>query len=171
MKVLLFLLTLSLGNVFKQWKREGGDLGKMLVDYIKKEPPYSDDYIMGLYLIDLISQIDSTERNTTYNALYSNLTGECLFSDRFPDKLKLLSIRCYLDTQKPEKAEGVLKKLGDGKAGCMSEYFIAKYYIEHGKQDKGKKYLEECIKNCRGVVAIWSRDLLFSEKSSIYRGR
>lgn len=161
MKILLFFLIFNIVNVFKTWENNGGDLRELITDYVKSTPPQSEDYVVGTFIIDMLSNVDSSEVENVYKALYKNFVGECYFTSDLPEEIGFLAVKCYINRGYAGEAERLIKKIHNDNLKCMSSYFLGKYYYEHNKKDVGKDYLQECIIKCKGVVAIWSRNTLF----------
>ncbi len=161
MILLLLIFTLNPGNVFQKWHNGGRDLRGMVEEYLKSNPPYEEDYVKGLLALDILSEIDSAGKRRISEALYEIFMGNCTFSEDFPDELKLLSLECYLDKHMPEEACAVMKSIKNKTFRCMARYFVGRYYMLSDNPEKGRGYLKDNVLDCKGVVPIWSRDVLF----------
>jgi len=161
LRLFLLIFVLNLGNVFEEWHQKGGDLGGMIEGYLKNSPPYKEDYVKGLLSLDILSEVDSANKERISNSLYENVMGNCTFSRDFPDELKLFSIECYLDNHMPDIADTIMKSISNVSFRCMARYFIGKYYMSFNNPVRGKEYLKKNVMGCKGVVPIWSRDVLF----------
>ena len=161
MMLVLLLFTLSFENVLDKWHSDSVELDKLITNYLKSEPPYKEDYVLALMAMDILSKIDTFQKKEVSEAIYSNMKGVCSFSMDYPDELKLVSLRCYLNKGELGAADSIVNYIKNDYIHCMGLYFVGEFYINSNDVAKGKSYLKECVLNCTGTPSIWARDLLY----------